>query len=314
MSVEYFQPEILNSLVDLRSYFERQKEQEDILNSEAVPFSYNRWQIAWIAITIPFQVILSIFIECVAGIFDCIGAKDLAIRCEILGKHLLYDLNKLILFNKYGENYLAPMINVYDLSASDVFLQPSIPISSLNPDVQEITFIGKWDTLFFYNPQGVCRGITNWFLYLYLVTKDQFSDPIQHVQNLAQLFQNGAPSPAALLHSFCYPEESLLNLAMNESKTISFQDLTSNRAEALQNLENLQPGAYSVWLLTHRVVYLKIAASDNDYALIVDPSAGLITFSEENQSSQVLDYLLQYHDRNNARSSITFYKTDLKQD
>ncbi len=213
------------------------------------------WTVAWIHIKAPFDYIFSAFLQAIAALLDCLGAGELSKRCALLSRHVLADQTRLAFHQDHGENYLASCVNAHQLAASDFYLSPPIPVMSIRDERVRRCIYKEKSEIGFYHDLGVCRGISDWFCYLYLMTAESFDDPIAHLQAVSEQFKEGAPREAALLHSF-NASEALLDLHAAEYRG-----------------EPLPCGIYAVNLERHRMNYIKCG---QELHFLFNPEGGLI--------------------------------------
>ena len=263
-----FRPEILHSLPEFKQFFRGDEELDAIRGRAGSPRPVllgGVWQITWLILSTPLKFLTSLFLTLIAPLARVLGASDLAIQMEVLGGQLLSELLPLIAYVEEGENYLAPLFNVYAFSASSVYLAPPIQAASLQETPEIYETVEGFDSVHFYQ-KGVCRGMSNWFAYLYLQTQNDFDDPETHLCAVASSFFSGASSQAALLQALYFPE-TLLGLKVIPGNEIPYRQNSID--EAFQNAE---PGVYFVEVPYHRLLLFK--TGDADY--LANPSEGVV--------------------------------------
>lgn len=144
--------------------------------------------------------------------------------------------------------------------------------------------------------EGLCRGACLWFIFLYLKTKEKFTDPLNHLLAVSGQFKTGIPKQAALLQSL---EKSFLNFETTtlKNQSISLYELDLDRESALEKLQSLNNGIYRMGLLNHSIVYIKV----NGMGYQWDPEYGLLAVTEK----QLLDLILtDYYQPGNSDSQV----------
>ncbi|MDP1607741.1 MAG: hypothetical protein Q8L98_00305 [Chlamydiales bacterium] len=150
----------------------------------------------------------------------------------------------------------------------------------------------KWTSL----SQGVCQGMSIWFLYLYFKTRASFQDPKAHIACLTNLFANQAGVEANLLQIFklkevlefldlridlesCESKHSLFFQGEDEFSLCSLKLQTTQNSEETENiikqLNQLPNGAYIIRVPIHSCVYIKT----ENYVFFFDPSAGTVAIN-----------------------------------
>jgi hypothetical protein len=102
-------------------------------------------------------------------------------------------------------------VNCPDSKGKIVTKTPSIPQSKvIDNRVRKRTFCDSKKAIEFNHTEGICRGMCTWFLYLYLMTKRQFSDsdPRSHMDALGRQFVKGGGVDPTLLQSLNVRKES----------------------------------------------------------------------------------------------------------
>lgn len=310
-----FTLELFDSFDSLKNFFTGQRELEEIRQLSSVQIGLSsphllldRWQVAWLIIKAPFEIITAVFVNCLEQLFECVGAQNLAIRCAVLEHHLLYSVFLLFHLYRYGEDLLSPSINFHALGSDSLFLSSSLSMDSIqDAKVRALTFHMLFREVSFYHPKGACRGISFWFLYLYFQSQGAFSDPLAHAIAVAKQFEAGASEQAALLHSLCQTQKDLLDLDVQFNVTqISLEDGAEDSAE--QIIRALEPGAYSIEMENHHIVYIKITET---LEMLFDPSIGLIKRNGPAPAAKVLDYLKTLKQREHLNPVVCFDRTQL---
>jgi hypothetical protein len=153
------------------------------------------------------------------------------------------------------------------------------PIEVTDPRLQKRLFTPK-QIIKFQHHQGICRGEANWFLKLYLQTRQQFSDPSAHMMALGKLFEQGGPQESVLLQSLFIRGGKLLDLKIGMPKQKWFEKLLKLDNEAIQlqlpsairRFEKLPLGAYQLGFPGHATAFVKVS---NDLSYFFDPNDGI---------------------------------------
>jgi len=171
-----FTPDVILSSKRVKEFLKGDKEILEIGKSayasrSAPQIFCNRWEITWIRVKSFFDDILEVFWEALSSIFTCFGCTNLSKRCFLLSIHQHYDHDKVALYDRYGKDFLVPAINIHRLDTSDFYLQDPVSISHINDNGIKKASINNTNTVKFNHFKGVCRGMSDWFIYLYLKTK-----------------------------------------------------------------------------------------------------------------------------------------------
>lgn len=165
--------------------------------------------------------------------------------------------------------------------------------------------------------RGYCEGMSFWFIYLYLHTKDQFFDPRRHMQVLGEQFAHGAGMEPVLLEHFYLGKGKLLGLKVGTQPEHSsgvrrniFKCLFSRveklktgmerhpeplisvtpkkwkkeRRELIQELQKLPVGVWVARLPGHKTVYVKI---HQERSFFFDPNSGISEITGSSQGRQL---------------------------
>ena len=138
--------------------------------------------------------------------------------------------------------------------------------------------------------RGHCRGICQWFIYLYLHTKNQFSDSVTHLAAIQKEFKVSVGKEAALLQRLHVNKGKLLGLNIGTQSTGSvlmdfpLPSLEIDYAEwqpgttafwaqsTIEKLENMKPDVYFLTNHNHAMVYIKISPM---LGFFFDPNRGI---------------------------------------
>jgi hypothetical protein len=157
----------------------------------------------------------------------------------------------------------------------------------------------------FYGKEGVCRGSSLWFIYLYLKTLGNFDEEKAHLISVAKQFENGASRQAALLQAF-YKGHQLLGLKKEKipAAKISLYELDFGLETANQKVASLKEGIYRVGSYHHSMVYIK----NGKEGYLWDPSYGLYEIGTEDLVSWVRKH---YYKPGNIDSQVYFEKYNI---
>ena len=162
----------------------------------------------------------------------------------------------------------------------------------MDPRVKKRTFCVLEHRVNFNNDLGICRGMTDWLMYLYLNTKEQFSDPRSHMRALGKQFTSGGGMDPTLIQSLALQKGKLLGLKIGAQRLNSpgvrrssnIRHRTSHwysqREQITQEFQNMPVGAYRAWVPNHATAYIKINAN---LGYFFDPNNGI---TEINGSAQ----------------------------
>lgn len=321
MTISAFSPDLLNNFTDLKAFFSGEEEIQAIAESETVDPSndpptlyYNRWQIAWIYITTPFMGIFVLFCETIACLLFHLGAVGTSRVFTLLAKHSLYDWKILENQNIYQDRFLVPSRNCHDLWTTDVYTTPPIHESMIvDKKVRKMIFykaivkidshakqlkddvmdgIKKIHFLNFYSSDGLCRGMSSWWMFLFLSTKHLLKDPYEHVKAVSKIFEKGAPRKAALLHTLAGDAEALLlNMETTDVFKTDYKHIHKDATKTLDDLKKIPPGEYALGFRTHRINYVKYR---DDLGFIWDPNMGPLPLEGEDHFENLLDKMRLY--------------------
>jgi len=145
--------------------------------------------------------------------------------------------------------------------------------------------------------QGVCRGASLWFIYLFLKTKPLFTNRKEHLIAVAKQFNTGIPREGALLQAFADSPE-LLQIQRTKNEKISLYELDKQKQKARDKIKALPSGIYRVRLLEHSLVYIK----ENDQNYVWDPNYGLL------EGIDIFDLILEkYYQAGHPESKVHFH-------
>ncbi|MBI2743241.1 MAG: hypothetical protein HYX48_04915 [Chlamydiales bacterium] len=293
-----FTLDTIHSFDRMKAFLSAEREVEEILRSAESDEPNNLagfWNVTRLVITTPLALILALFLYCISLILSSVQASSLSIQCEILSKHALSGLIELTAVIGYGSKMIAPLYNMYALSASDVYLQPplTLPSPSLDERMQQV--VKDQREIRFYSPEGVCKGLNTWFWHLYSQTKDRISGTDRCLRCVAKSFYPGAQSQPSSLHALYYPEKNLLGMNrpdVDQSPSHPPSAPLTDRSNLTRVIGSLEPGVYEIWFHFHRMGYLK---EGPELGYLVDFNSGVIKFEGSGMPSQVSRYLDYYN-------------------
>ena len=292
-SVRVFDPTVFNSYTNLQNFLLSSDAINQVLSRKDKPFSKVlrplnpnlscKWQVCQIA-TSPFRWIAAVVLKIIAKIASFLGAAQYAKQAKT-GSHYLsagFDLysetpTKLFKIKNTtnGPNTQGKIVNETSL----------IPESHITDSrVKNRTFCRIYNGVKFNHHHGICRGMSNWFLYLYLKTKDQFSDPQSHMAAIGRQFAEGGGMESTLLQSIYLRKGNLLNMKVGTQVAHSPgtfvtslykytpSEWKSSTELIVCQLQNMPAGAYEVGLPLHDVTYVKI---NNRLGFFFDPNHGI---------------------------------------
>jgi len=180
--------------------------------------------------------------------------------------------------------------------------QKNLPeIQSLQPiEVTDAKLQNRTTSQLKFSTEGMCRGMSAWFVYLYLQTKHLFSDAQKQMISLSKIFADGAPIEAALLQavlknggiinlSFGAPvilgKKPIQTIALMESKE---KRQIANPLLAEKELNNLKMGAYFCYYSLHVVAFVK---TSSNLGYFFDPNIGIIEIAGPDLGAELLGWL-----------------------
>ncbi len=269
----------LPTALSLQNYFQRTPEIQPVLadaNKEQIYSSdldqlQSGWGYTCTYIRAIIQTIHSICVKVLEYLARMVGAENLAKRCKIHCFHLEKDLKNLNIFNKYGSSFLMPMVNTHRVDTEDLYLIPPQP----KLDSQSSPFI-RFD---FYHPKGVCRGIGDLFLFLYLKAQDKFKSTENLIRAVARVFERGAPREAALLQSMKGDDVNHA-LKMQSRHVVIFRHPEKDLSRLSKYMFDLPQGEYAIiaFFAGHRLNFIR---DKNSKRYLVDPTNGVFNFSDD---------------------------------
>lgn len=296
-SLNTFTPQLLDSATHLRAYLSGQ-EAIDQINRQAansIPSAASRlndrWEVFKWELDSTFQDIYTLFLSAVSSLLKCIGATDLAKRCHVASRQAMASTLFLTHHNKMGNNFLMSSLNTHRTDSNGLYLHPSLEPES-HPLFEIRDIHGQNQGVNFFHQHGVCRGMANWFFYLYFQTQAQFTNPDEHIKAVTQQFEAGAPKEASLLHSL--NEEAttqLLNLD-RQLDVLQCDPMTLTDRQIAELLCALPPGAYALYSSSHRVNWINLGGSRGYF---YNPSFGSDRIQEIDDLTKCVKEFIKTH-------------------
>ncbi|MBS0605371.1 MAG: hypothetical protein JSR57_00350 [Verrucomicrobia bacterium] len=271
-----FTPQLLDSATSLRAYLSGQEAIDQINRQAASPLSSassklnDRWEVFKWEVDSTFQDIIALFLKSVTCLLNSIGATDLAKRCHVASRHAMASTLYLTHFYEMGDRFLMASLNSHRTDTDDLYLQSSIEPGA-HPTFEIHDIDDRNQGIHFFHRNGICRGMANWFLYLYFKTQAQFTNPDEHIKAVTKQFEAGAPREASLLHSL---NEEATTQVLNLGRQLDLLHCDPIRQTDRQIAEEfcaLPPGAYAVYSSSHRVNWINLG---NGRGYFYNPSFG----------------------------------------
>lgn len=291
---------IWQSPSSLQGFFKGERAIQDICLKRQVgasmPLLAGRWKVTIVIETCAYE--LSACAWRILSLLVWVCSTDLSKRCIVLALHAKSHAETLSCQKRFGMHFLAPSVNTYPTDRSDIYLHPPVNSSLFGPSG-------------FFNANGLCRGMSNWFLYLYFQTRPAFDNPVIHMRYVTRQFAHGAPPQAALLHLFnphVRPRPvaaHLPSLQITEFfRRFSTNSSVTNQAIAAE-LNELDSGAYTVFSSRHQFNFIKI---DDDLSFIFDPNYGCFILDSSLSLERVLPLCLSTHNYSRGEIVIDLVK------
>lgn len=153
-----------------------------------------------------------------------------------------------------------------------------------------VRLIGQRGVVTFQHTGGICRGMVDWFLYLYFRTQHQFENPRTHLFAVSKQFVNGGGEEATLLQSMIVRNGKLLGLRFGtqspKSRKLRVPRLKYTVADwnrstptvLITAFEQLPPGAYRIGVTIHAMALIKV---NSNLAYLFDPNQGVLEINGE---------------------------------
>jgi hypothetical protein len=167
------------------------------------------------------------------------------------------------------------------------------------------------DMVLFYRKEGGCRGESEWFATLFLMTQEAFDgkDIGAHLAAVAKQFETGYSSEAALLATFTQAQRLLgTHASLQKEGLLRPYELDKAEPTCLAKLRTLDAGIYCVGVPNHRIVYIKV---DDREGYLWDPNQGLIDLSGATHQQLLLQEVKKTHAKGSFTTVIYFEKMTL---
>lgn len=294
-----FDPCIFSSFDALKNFFAESTDRSQILNEKHKVYSKVRaplnpnldrkWEICQLA-TAPFRWAYNFFIEGISKIASDYGMSSITDTLQL----------------KTQAQYAKAGFDLYSTQTTKLFkIKTSINHPNAQGNLIKNFSMHKSDTieasiealiprgealLKFDHETGICRGMSEWFIYNYLNTKDQFQDVRAHMRALGKLFKQGGGIEPMILQTVLNNEkkQELLGLKLGvPNSRASMREplhkftLSQNKysdAQMIDKIQKIPPGAYMVSLGVHMTTYIKVS---DTLGFFFDPNEGIIEINGE---------------------------------
>ncbi len=270
-----------SSFKDLKNYFAACQ-----LSEKAV-FAPGFWAtFAWEVVLAPCRVLCALFLECLAPFLHLLNQSEIALDCEVFAKRCINDLTHLIGLICYGKDFIAPLPSFYTYDARSVYQREPFTKEDIDWDMPVLfkfdnSLPTECQTIEYYLPQGICRGVTSLFISLYV--KSARENPEEHLCLIAACLSQESVR-VALLAVFHLSEE-LLNLQkLQDPLPPSIQ---MQKPAILDAVARLAPGMYTVELIGHKMAYLKV---DDTTGFLINHLNAVLRVSPETLADCILSY------------------------
>jgi hypothetical protein len=151
-----------------------------------------------------------------------------------------------------------------------------------------------------FNNGGDCRGMSNYFIYLYLATKEFYKNknPEEHIRKIAEMFKEGASIRSAFLQEFHHSTSNSYKFIWFSSVySQNFFNPLNRQDQIIKTMETLPHGIYSVSMEKSEKGHVKghmcvlIKPSGTNLLYFWDPNKGLFAATEELALWLCEDYL-----------------------
>jgi hypothetical protein len=298
---------LFSSYSDLQNFFMQSDAPKEVLRKKDSAYSKPllpinpqlsaKWQLCQIA-TAPIRLTLELALRIFSFIASCVGATHIAKRAKMSARYqsagfIIYSDESTKLF-KIKTTHNRP-----NARGKIVTKIPFLPKSQIYaPKVERKTFASIQNGVKFDHQNGICRGMSFWFLYLYLKTQSQFSDSRSHMNALGKQFSKGGDIEPTLLQSINLRKGKLLNINIGKEApyqhrkysqpeglfTYSTTEWASNVQNIAEQLQNMPKGAFKLCIPRHAMAYVKIDARQSFF---FDPNQGIIEINGDNQGQKL---------------------------
>ncbi len=261
------------------------------------PVLATHWKVLHI-ITAPLRLITALFLTTVSVLIPTV--YPLAQRVAM--GYNVYDQQPTTV------TLLKKTINQPQKGMEDITAHPPIAVSSLtDPRMKKRTFDEPCITFDHHN-KGICRGMSDWFNYLYLQTQHLFEHPRDHMIALGNVFIKGGPREAVLLQSLHINKGKLLNVRMGSLQykkqfvapyVIALKPslngtglAVANYNRAIKTIENLPLGSYRLLVPKHACAFIKVSPY---LSYFFDPNFGVLEIAGIKQAAKLLPFFELYY-------------------
>jgi len=313
----FFNTNVLSSFDNVRKFLLGKQALEKIKPSSPSSTMPN-WKFRWkVLLCHPFHSFIYLFARCLESLSHCLRAEKAERKCKALAERQIFILNPNsdpLVDKTYhvGMKLLCSAENKPAPGTEDISKHSDIPIYSINDPKVLKRLYQKNGKIQVRHNDGICEGMSNWFLYLYVATKPWFANPRKHLIAITKQFEKGAPREASLLQSIFVKKGKILNANIQrEYAKLRYKDYLNDKAGAKKIVDGLLPGAYHVSIRSdpnisgHSVVLIKI---NKNLSFFFDPNYGLYEINGENLSGWLLPKFDRYLDtKKMATYAINFH-------
>ncbi len=273
--------------------------------------SYATWGKAKIIFETCTATLKFLALKIIAELANLLGATPFATRCSMHAEHIVCRMLSLKDRLMVGKDFLVTSRNLPRKKDYKFYTQPPIPLSAQGAHIKQLSKRNPTGQIDFLGNAGICSGISDWFIYLYLKTKQHALNPTEHLRAVGKIFEKGGPTQAVFLQNFpshpllyrhdhvredfakaleqygpaqvarCNPDQCaslILRHSFNKHHPIE---------QKIQKIENLPPGAYKVAVKGHAMVYIK---ESKDLGFLYDPNIGVIKLRGPDHAQKLLEY------------------------
>lgn len=192
-------------------------------------------------VTIPLNIIGCIFFEIASKV---LFFSKLSIRCKIIERHFEFNIDYYLNNYKYKNKLISSSVNGPDLNVSDIYLQNAFKTDEFNPKIAKRINFNELNQIDFSGVDGVCFGMSNWFIYLFLKTQKKCPDIEKHLKVVGKIFENGANHQALILQPMQKDLHKSFRLQLLEAfkaslKTQQCKSLKDNILKICDKLKNV---------------------------------------------------------------------------
>lgn len=311
-----FDPQVVANILNFEAFLEEQEEKElQVICSKANDSEYvemarsqtlyfNRWQVAWIVVKAPFDMLLYLFFKCSETLLEFFEYYEMAHWSHLKALNQLSDIQSLNHHFQFQDHFLCPCFGTQNPQTSSLYnLSPIAKQNIEDPDLRDLA---PSFGLSFYHSKGSCRGICNWFLQLYTKSLPEFNyDHRVCLRAVSEQFVEGASFAPSLLQTFLYSENGRGSLELQFGLlTLPYNDFLTQSRRVAREINNLSPGIYEIGTQTHLFIFIKI---DESHGFIFDPSyLGLVQLEGAEMSQRLIDRIHHHQKRHPSASAIEF--------